>query len=240
MQACLFSEKLKLAHLRAFVVLSLIRRDRFILDKSLYSDLAKKLKVSERTARAYFNSLLEENWLGFNIQTNVVFIRSRFKIGGLYSSSRHYVLIKESGLKNINEIVLAAMVAYSVKFCIRSYKENCLPELINGGSIQGSGKMGRIAKGYAPVAVKYLSKVMNRSPSWVDRVKQSAIKKRLIRRRHDFKDTNVIWAERLAYFVANPSEKGRAVKKYGKLCLVGVDLLKPAVIYLRKRKFVRT
>ena len=90
-------------------------------------------------------------------------------------------------------------------------------------------------KGYAPLAVSFLIKVLGKSTSWIDRVKKLAIEKGYLSRVKDFTDTNVTWAESLQYFKSFPDFTGRARRVSGKLCIVGIDLLKSNFSLRKKR-----
>lgn len=223
----------KPTHIRTFLYIKALSPDRFILNKDFYNSFSRKSGICIKTAQSHVKLLIQQNWLGHNKINNRIFVRSYRTIKKLIrGKSKYYLSTSISNLSNINELVLTAAVAYQSK--IYSYKK-IKPELPNGGSLQGVVRKGKIMRGYAPIAVTLLGKLIGKSTSFTDRIKKGAIEKGYITRVKDYNDTNVIWAERFAYFVGYPGFYGRARKIEGKLCIVGIDLLK-ANLLLKKKK----
>lgn len=236
-RTCLFHKTLKPAHLKSFMFLKHTFPDRFVITNDFYKQWAIASGVTEKTTRSHFKALLKANWIGFNKATRRVFVRSKYKlISPEHAKTSRYVLVKLKDLKSINEVMLAAMITALVKRYNRLHKHQT-PELENGGSLQASGLVRRFVSGHAPIAVNYLARTMNRSSSWIDRVKQKALKKGLIEKVSDLIDTNTIWAERLSFYKAHEGVcLGRGRKVNGRLCLVGIDLLSSKRLTLRKKK----
>lgn len=224
---------IKPSRLRTFLLIKSLCPDRFTLDQEVYNSLSTEMGINVKTLKSHIQSLLEANFLGFDSATRTVFVRGYGTIQHIIKGrSRYRVRVRTQDIYNINELILAAAVAYHSK--IYSSKKH-MPELKNSGSQQGFVKKGKILKGYAPLAVSFLGKVLGKSTSWIDRKKKLAIEKGYLSRVKDFMDTNVIWAERLHYFVAFPDFNGRARRVSGKLCIVGIDLLKSNFSLRKKR-----
>lgn len=220
----------KPTNLRTFLYLKLFVNDRFILDDRFISDFSKFANIHPKTCKTHLKLLVKHNFLGYNSKNRRVFIRSIYTLRKC-PTTKYHINVSFNHLEFFQELLLSAVVAYRCRIYIH---KKAKPELINGGSLQGLVRQGKILHGYAPLAVSYLSRIMNRSSSWVDRVKQSAIKRGFIQRKRDYMDTNFLWSERLQVLQANNLD-GRSKKVNDQLVFVGIDLIE-SQIGLRKKR----
>lgn len=234
------SKIIKPTHLRTFLYIKSYYPDRFDVNDNVLKNMCSIINIHQKTLNAHLSILVSNNWIGLDKKNNRLYIRSKYKINNSLTDTKSKVWINLNDLENFNVFCLAAVIAYLAK-CYR-YKRSNKPEPTNAGSLTGYIRRNRYFAGYAPLAVYYLAKVINRSKSWVDKVKQEGILKGYIFQKKDFIDTNVDYKDRQSYLAINEQLKGRGrfklrSKTVGgetihekQLVIVGIDLLSSKVI----------
>jgi hypothetical protein len=194
------------------------------------------MSCNVKTAKTHFEVLLKVNFIGLNTQTKRVFIRSKYITGGDISTTQNRLSVKVSKdhLKHFTPFLLSAVVTHRIKI----FKATLLtrPDLTCDESLQGLVLRGKAYTEYAPLAITYLSEIMNRCPAWIERYKKQAIKLGYIKAKSDRIYSSSSWDAK--NYIVPETMLGRTRNWKGKISLVATDLLSSNLQVVKRKKCV--
>lgn len=220
--------------LKTFLYLKLYHRDRFVLKPQLYMQISDGLGISVKTARSHIQELIEAKFIGHDVATEMLFVRSKYKvIPDRHRKTNYQVGVSREHLDHFTEFILAAAIAYLARKQSRIAKyRSALP---NDGVFQNRYEAIRKCYRGWPISVSYLVSFLGKKKSWVDKYKKKARKLGWITFKHYWDQTGIQWKFRFPYMSENKIPFGRAKKYRGKLHLIGTDILS-SNIHVHKRK----
>lgn len=230
------NDRFKPNMLRSFLYLKFYYPDRFIANRAFLKEWAGFMDCNVKTAKAHFETLILANFVGFDPKHNRVYIRSKYTTGSrpLTTSNRLSVKVSLANLKHFTPFLLAAVIAHRVR--IYRAKQTTRPDLTSDGSRQDLVASGKILPGYAPLAITYLSKVMGRSPAWIEKYKKKAIKLGYINAKSDHIHTTIKWEAR--NFVIEDNKLGQTRKAKDMLMYVSTDFITSNLQIVKRKKGV--
>lgn len=218
--------------LRTFLFLKLTCPDRLAFNDRLFKHVSVGLNINLKTSKTHIYKLIKVNFIGYDVITNTLYIRSKYNIIPKERRITNYVVsFHIDNLFNFTEYVIAAAVSYLVrrKKLIAKYKL----ALSNEGALRGKYMaISKYYRGYS-IALSYISKFIGKSISWVEKYKKRAIKLNLINAKHRWTETGIFWRQRHQYLINNLISMGRAKKHRGKLHLIDADIL-TSCVHVRK------
>lgn len=225
---------IKPTHLRTFLYIKAHFPDRFKYDHQFILELTSLTGRSAKSIEKHVHKLKGINWLGFDRATKYLYVRGKSNLNLFGASRSNYsVLVPVWQLENIYEILLGAVVAFHVRMISCSRNR---PELANGGSLQGYVHRQLIMKGFAATALSFLAGSMHLSIARIHKIKVRAAEKGIIEIHKDYISTHIAWNPNARTFATDPRVNGRVRKRDGRICLVGIDLIKSNLKLLKRKK----
>lgn len=219
--------------LKTFLFLKLTYPDRLVQSESLYEDIAAALNVNIKTIKSHIKQLLKVRFLSADKRTNIIFVRSKYKLVPKSKRISKYSLkINITELKHFTEYLIAATVAYMVRKRMAMHKKAS----INDGAQQRLCILNLRYRIGLPISLSYIAKFLGKSISWVNKYKQKAKALGWLKVRRNWSQTDIAWQSRYRYLSVREISAGRIKKYRGKLCIVDSDLLSSSVIIVKRKK----
>jgi hypothetical protein len=233
-------DKFKPTVLRSFLYLKFYYPDRFTANKLFFKEWAGFMECNVKTAKTHFEAFKAANYVGFDHKHGLAYVRSIYSVGSTNFTINNKLSIKVSltDLKHFTPFLVAAVIAHRVRIyrAKQRAKQKTGTDLMSDGSRQVLVARGKILLGYAPLAITYLSKVMTRSPAWIEKYKKQAIKLGYIIAKSDRIDTTIKWEAR--NFVVEDNKLGQTRKAKDMLMYVSTDFLTSNLQTVKRKKGV--
>jgi len=204
----------KIVEAKTYVFLKMQCSGKIRFSRAIIKKACKVLGISRGTFYRHVGLLKQRNWIGYNSQSQIYFIRSfKYVCNKENLEGRTCTVFSSKWFKSFKAFCSGSVIGYLVKHQRKAERK------------KGRSKQSR------PVATSAIIKIMNIPESTAYQLKQIASKAGFIKKRRDFLDTGISSFQIKSFRKVYPEISHKAVSHKGTVQLCKPDLCTECLRY---------